>query len=84
MYSSHKNNLTTYSIAEIVLVLVLLTQTWCFPIDSSEDIYAKTSARLHRKLNDLFLITDQFKYNKHKNRFRTLKYWCVMNTACHT
>ena len=74
MYSSQKTNLTAYSIVEIVLVLVLLTQTWCFPINSSEEIYAKISARQHRKLNDLFLNADQFKYNKHESPFWAWKY----------
>ena len=65
MYSSRKNNLTACSIVEILLVLVLSTQTWCFPINSSEEIYAKISPRQQRKLNDFFLNTDQFKCNNY-------------------
>lgn len=84
MYSSQKNNLTAYSIVEMVLVLLLSTQTWCFSINSPEEIYAKISTRQHRKLNGLFLNTDQFKYNKHECPSCAVKYWCVKYNVCST
>jgi len=89
MHSSQKNNLTAYSIVEILLVLVLAFSTQ--PINSSEEIYAKISPRQQRKLNDLFLNTDQFKYNNHIHESGTVlvardlvRYSCIIERDVET